>query len=140
MLVGAGLLPFFALWAPVLVPVLVLTAYVGGRETRVLPAVDTQEWRKVLRQILPYSAAVVLSVLYFRVVQIMISLLSSGTQTGYFGVAFRILETVTTVPPLVVSSALPILARSAALTIPTASTTPDAGSPRRWGWRAWASR
>jgi O-antigen/teichoic acid export membrane protein len=112
-LVGAGLLPFFALWAPVLVPVVALTAYVGGRETRVLPAVDTHEWRKVLRQILPYSAAVVLSVLYFRVVQIMISLLSSGTQTGYFGVAFRILETITTVPPLVVSSALPILARSA---------------------------
>ena len=43
----------------------------------------------------------------------MTSVLSSATQTGYFGVAFRILESVTGVPPLLVSSALPILARSA---------------------------
>jgi O-antigen/teichoic acid export membrane protein len=41
------------------------------------------------------------------------SVLSTGTQTGYFGVAFRILETATTIPPLLVSSALPVLARAA---------------------------
>ena len=92
---------------------LVLTCVVGGRETRVLPAVDTPEWRRMLRQILPYSAAVVLSVLYFQVAQVMMSLLSSATQTGYFGVSFRILEPFTTMPPLLVSSALPVLARAA---------------------------
>jgi O-antigen/teichoic acid export membrane protein len=43
----------------------------------------------------------------------MTSVISSDVQTGYFGVAFRILESVTIVPPLLVSSALPILARSA---------------------------
>jgi O-antigen/teichoic acid export membrane protein len=112
-LVGAGLLPFFALWIPVLIPVVALTAIVGGSETQILPAVDAAEWRGMLKRILPYSAAVILSVLYFRVVQIMMSLLSSGTETGYFGVAFRILETITAVPPLLVSSALPVLARAA---------------------------
>jgi O-antigen/teichoic acid export membrane protein len=112
-LIGAGLLPFFALWLPILIPVLALTVIVGGRETRVLPAVHTSEWRGMLREILPYSAAVVLSVLYFRVAQIMMSVLSSGAQTGYFGVSFRILESITTVPPLLVSSALPVLARAA---------------------------
>jgi O-antigen/teichoic acid export membrane protein len=112
-LVGAGLLPFFALWVPALIPVLALTIKVGGAETRVLPAFDGHEWRSTLREILPYSAAVVLSVLYFRVMQILMSLLSTDTQTGYFGLAFRILETATTIPPLLVSSALPILARAA---------------------------
>jgi O-antigen/teichoic acid export membrane protein len=112
-LIGASLLPFFALWVPILIPVLALTVIVGGRETRVLPAVHATQWRGMLRQILPYSAAVVLSVLYFRVAQIMMSVLSSGTQTGYFGVSFRILESITTVPPLLVSSALPILSRAA---------------------------
>ena len=67
----------------------------------------------MLRDILPLSAAVVLSVLYFRVAQVMTSVISSETETGYFGVAFRILEAVTIVPPLLVSSALPILARAA---------------------------
>jgi O-antigen/teichoic acid export membrane protein len=112
-LVGAGLLPFYALWVPVLIPVLVMTALVGGSETSVLPAVDAAEWRALLREILPYSAAVVLSVLYFRLVQILVSLLSSETQTGFFGVSFRIIETMTTIPPLLVSSALPVLARAA---------------------------
>jgi O-antigen/teichoic acid export membrane protein len=112
-LAGAGLLPFFALWIPALIPVLALTMYVGGAETRLLPAVDAREWRVMLREILPYSAAVVLSVLYFRVIQILMSVLSTPTETGYFGVAFRILETATTIPPLLVSSALPVLARAA---------------------------
>jgi O-antigen/teichoic acid export membrane protein len=111
--VGSSLLPFFALWTPITLVTLALTVRVGGRETRLLPAIHPREWRGMLRQILPYSAAVVLSVLYFRVAQVMTSVLSSDTQTGYFGVSFRILETVTTVPPLLVSSALPILARSA---------------------------
>ncbi|MEA2220710.1 MAG: hypothetical protein QOJ35_3336 [Solirubrobacteraceae bacterium] len=110
---GAGLLAFFAMNIPIMAAVLVLTVVVGGGEMRVLPAFDGIEWRRLLGRILPYSAAVVLSVLYFRVAQVMVSLLSSGTQTGYFGVSFRVLETLTTIPPLLVSSALPILARAA---------------------------
>jgi len=110
---GAHLLPFFALWVPALLPVIAVTMLVGGEDSRVLPAVHAIEWRGMLRQILPYSAAVVLSVLYFRVVQIMTSLLSSGHQTGYFGVSFRVLETLTAIPPILVSTALPVLARAA---------------------------
>jgi O-antigen/teichoic acid export membrane protein len=109
----AGLLPFFALWIPITIVLLALTVRIGGHETRVLPAIHPREWRGMLRDILPYSAAVVLAVIYFRVAQVMTSVLSSATQTGYFGVSFRILESVTGVPPLLVSTALPILARSA---------------------------
>jgi O-antigen/teichoic acid export membrane protein len=43
----------------------------------------------------------------------MVSLLSSASQTGYFGVPFRVLLSFTTLPPLLVSSALPLLARAA---------------------------
>ena len=111
--VGAGLLPFFALWSPITIVVLAITVEVGGAETRVLPAFHPHEWRGMLREILPLSAAVVLSVLYFRLAQVMTSVISTDTETGYFGVAFRILESVTVVPPLLVSTALPILARAA---------------------------
>jgi O-antigen/teichoic acid export membrane protein len=110
---GASLLPFFALQLVMMVPILALTAVVGGRETRALPAVDVAEWKRMLARILPYSAAVILSVLYFRVAQIMVSLLSTDLETGYFGVSFRVLESITMIPPLLVSSALPILARAA---------------------------
>ncbi len=112
-LAGAGLLAFLAMNIPTTLAVLLLTLAIGGAGVRVMPAFDGVEWRRLLRQILPYSAAVVLSVLYFRVAQIMMSLLSTGEETGYFGISFRVLETLTTIPALLVSTALPILARAA---------------------------
>jgi O-antigen/teichoic acid export membrane protein len=112
-LAGASLLPFFALQLPVVVPVLVVTAVVGGHDSRLLPKIDAREWRRMVGRILPYSAAVVLSVVYFQIAQIMVSVLSSSAQTGYFGVSFRVLVAFTTVPPLLVSTSLPLLARAA---------------------------
>jgi O-antigen/teichoic acid export membrane protein len=112
-LAGAGLLPFFALQLPVVIPVLVVTAAVGGRDARLVPTIDIQEWRRMVRRILPYSAAVVFAVIYFQIAQVMVSLLSSSTQTGYFGVSFRVLAAFTLLPPLLVSTSLPVLARAA---------------------------
>jgi O-antigen/teichoic acid export membrane protein len=112
-LAGAGLLPFFALQLPIVIPVLIVTAVIGGHDSRLVPTIDTREWRRMVARILPYSLAVVLSVVYFQIAQIMVSLLSSPTETGYFGVSFRVLLAVTTLPPLIVSSALPLLARAA---------------------------
>jgi O-antigen/teichoic acid export membrane protein len=112
-LAGAGLLPFFALQLPVVIPALVVTAIVGGRDSQLIPTIDTREWRRMVGRILPFSAAVVLSVVYFQIAQIMVSVLSSSTQTGYFGVSFRVLAAFTTLPPLLVSTALPLLARAA---------------------------
>lgn len=112
-LAGAGLLAFLAMNIPTTLGVLVLTVVIGGGAVRALPAFDGPEWRRLLRQILPYSAAVVLSVLYFRLAQIMMSLLSSEQETGFFGVSFRVIEALTTIPALLVSTALPILARAA---------------------------
>jgi O-antigen/teichoic acid export membrane protein len=112
-LAGAGLLPFFALQLPVVIPVLVATMAIGGHDSRLAPALETAQWRRMVRRILPFSAAIVLAVLYFQVAQIMVSLLSSPTQTGYFGVSFRVLASFTLLPPLLISSTLPLLARAA---------------------------
>lgn len=110
---GAGLLPFFALQLPVVVPVLVVTAIIGGRDARLLPSFDIPEWRRMVGKILPYSVTVVLAVVYFQIAQVMVSLLSSASETGYFGVAFRVLVACTLLPGLVASPALPLLARAA---------------------------
>lgn len=110
---GAGLLPFFALQLPIVAPVLAVTVFVGGRDARLLPSVDVQRWRKMIGRILPFSAAVVLAVIYYQIAQIMVSVLSSPEQTGYFGVSFRVLLAFTMLPPLLVSTALPLLARAA---------------------------
>jgi O-antigen/teichoic acid export membrane protein len=112
-LAGGKLLPFFALQIPIVIPVLIATTVVGGHDARLIPALDIERWRQMVGRIVPYSVAVVLSVMYFQIAQVMVSLLSSPTQTGYFGVSFRVLMALTTLPPLLVSSALPLLARAA---------------------------
>lgn len=112
-LAGARLLPFFALQLPVVIPVLVATMAIGGHDSRLKPALELERWRRMVWRILPFSGAVVLSVVYFQIAQVMVSLLSSPTQTGYFGVSFRVLVSFTTLPPLLVSTSLPLLSRAA---------------------------
>jgi O-antigen/teichoic acid export membrane protein len=112
-LAGAGLLPFFTLQLPMVFPALIVTMVVGGHDSRLVPSIDLREWRTMVGRILPYSAAVVLSVVYFQIAQIMVSVLSSARETGYFGVSFRVLVAFTALPPLLVSTSLPLLARAA---------------------------
>jgi O-antigen/teichoic acid export membrane protein len=112
-LVGASLLPFLAVSIPVGVVALTLTVVVvhGRRELR--PSFDWRRWRTLLSAILPYSAAVAASALYFRVSIILVSALSTAAQLGYFSASFRIVEVLTVVPGILASAAFPIFARAA---------------------------
>ena len=93
-LAGAPLLFFFAMQIPVALVALGVTAVVGGHEARILPAIDMAQWRRMLSRIIPYSGAVVLSVLYFQIAQVMVSLLSSTSQTGLLRRIFSCAERV----------------------------------------------
>lgn len=110
---GAGLLWFIGLAIPVGVVFLVITAWLVRHEVPLLPRVDRAEWRLLAREVLPYSAAIALSAIYFRVSVIVVSLTSSATQLGYFGASFRILEVLIVIPGLMVTGVFPIFARSA---------------------------
>jgi O-antigen/teichoic acid export membrane protein len=110
---GASLVAFLSVQLPVMIPILVLTAWLVRGRTPVVPGFEVELWRRLMREVLPYSAAIVLTVIYFRVVAIMVSLLSTQEQTGYYGVAFRVLDALTLIPPLLISSAFPLLARAA---------------------------
>ena len=112
-LAAAGLVPFLAVQLPVMVPLIALTAWLVQRSSPLLPAARGSEWAAVMRDVLPYSAAVVFAVVYFRLIAVLVSVLSTERETGYFGVAFRVIDTVALIPPLLVSSAFPVLARAA---------------------------
>lgn len=111
---GAGLLPFFA------VPVFagLATLSVTLRITRGLiprrPAFHPRRWAPLVRDTLPFAAAIAVSVLYFRVGVIVMSLIASSLQTGYFSASFRVVDVLVGVPPLIAGAAFPILARVAA--------------------------
>jgi O-antigen/teichoic acid export membrane protein len=110
---GAGLLPFYA--APVTggAIALAVTAAVVAGSMPLRPARPARRWRGLIGQTIVYAAATATGSMYFRIVLVATSVLSSKAQTGYYGLAFRILELTTVVPFLIVSSAFPILVRSA---------------------------
>lgn len=110
---GASLVPFFAVQIAVGVVVIALTPALAGRTALVAPRFDRDEWRWLVRQALPVAGAFVLGTLYFRVVLLLMSLVSTEVEVGIFGTSLRIMETLAGVPVLVAGVALPVLAAAA---------------------------
>ncbi len=109
-LAGASLLPYFALQIVVGAIVLVLTPRLVGGVRAMLPQLDRATAFPLLRQALPVAIAIVMNVLYLRLLVIMVSLIDDSTETGYYVTAFRVFEVLIGLPTLVLSVALPLLA------------------------------
>jgi len=77
-----------------------------------LPRFDVGRWRALLRDTLPYSAAVMVGILYPRVGLIAVSAIADSHQTGYYSTAFKIVEVIGGTSGLIASSAFPIFARA----------------------------
>lgn len=105
---GAGLLPFFGVQVAVGAVVLGAAPFVL-RGAGLLPALDRDLARMLVREALPMAAALVMNVVYFRVLVILTWALSTATATGLFGTSFRIFEVLFGLPLLVLSVALPVL-------------------------------
>jgi O-antigen/teichoic acid export membrane protein len=111
-LAGATLVPFLGVSIPV-GAIMVLATAMLVRGTRSLkPAFSFTRWRRLLAPMLPYSAAVAASSLYYRASILLVSVLGTATELGYFSASFRIIEVLTAVPTLLAGSALPIFARA----------------------------
>jgi O-antigen/teichoic acid export membrane protein len=111
--VGASLLPFFAVPIVANIPVIVLGFLLVRGQMPMRPTLDVREWRPVLRDTLPFAAATALGFVYFRVTVIAMSLVSTAVQTGYFSASSRIAAVLIAVPAMLVTAAFPILARAA---------------------------
>jgi O-antigen/teichoic acid export membrane protein len=112
-LAGATLVWFLGMSIPVGAVLVVVTALLVRHTRTLTPTFSWARWRKFIAPVLPYSAAVAASALYFRVSILLVSVLSSNLQLDYFGISFRIIEVLTLIPGLLVSSAFPIFARAA---------------------------
>ena len=110
---GAGLLAFFVIPIPVGIAVLVATAFALRGHIGLRPRVERVEWSYLLIETLPAAAASALASLFYRVAILMMSVIASATQTGYFAASFRVVEAFVAVPSLLVGSAYPVLARAA---------------------------
>jgi O-antigen/teichoic acid export membrane protein len=110
---GARLTPFFAIQIVVGLVVVALVPLLTGWRAFVLPRFDRAEQRSLARTALPLGAALALGQIYFRLVIVIMSLISNETQNGYFGGSLRAMENVVILPILVAGVALPLLAAAA---------------------------
>ena len=111
-LAGAGLLGFLVLPIPVALAVLVATLVVVKEYGGIRPTVMREEWLLLLREV-PAAAASTLGALFYRVAIIMMSLLATSEQTGYFGLSLGVVDVLVPVAALITGAAFPILARAA---------------------------
>jgi O-antigen/teichoic acid export membrane protein len=110
--VDAGLVEFLWITAPVGLLLLAITLVLVGRAMPLRPSLRWAEVWPLLRDTLPFTAAVAVNVVYFRVTILVMSLRASELETGYFATSFRVVEVLLGVPALVIGAAFPILARA----------------------------
>jgi O-antigen/teichoic acid export membrane protein len=109
---GAGLLAFFLLPVPVALAVLALTVVVVREYGGIRPSVRRQESLFLIGE-LPAAAASTLGGLFYRVAIVMMSLLATAEQTGYFSLSLQVVDVFIPVTAIIGGSALPILAHAA---------------------------
>ena len=112
-MLGAPLLPFFTAAVISSAVLLALTVALVRRQVSLRPAFSPARWRALLRDSFVFAAATALVGVYFQVVVVAMSVLTTATQTGVFSLAFRILSVVNGLPGLLVGSAFPILLHAA---------------------------
>jgi O-antigen/teichoic acid export membrane protein len=110
---GAQLTPFFAVQLAVGIVVLALVPLLVGRAGLVRPRFERSAQRALLDTALPVAIALALGQVYFRLVIVLMSLVSSAEQTGYFGGSLRAMEALIMLPVLVAGVALPLLTAAA---------------------------
>jgi O-antigen/teichoic acid export membrane protein len=110
---GAKLTPFFAIQIAVAIAVIAAVPAIVGRKGLVRPRFNRRTQRALLHTALPVAIAFALGQVYFRLVIVLMSLISSAQQTGYFGGSLRAMEALITVPILVASVSLPLLTAAA---------------------------
>lgn len=109
---GAHLLGFFLIAIPAgLIALLVSVRLVRGLFP-LRPAFHASLVWPLLRETLLVGVAIALNTVYFRVTVIVMSLVATAVQTGYFAVSFRVVEVLIGVPGLVMAAAYPILTRA----------------------------
>lgn len=110
---NAKLTPFFAVQIVVGLVIFALIPLLAGSDAFVRPRFDREEQRVLMRSAFPLAAALTLGQVYFRLVIVLMSLISTPQQTGYFGASLRALEAPVNISILVAGVALPLLAAAA---------------------------
>ncbi len=110
---SVGVVWYLAVPIPVGIGLVVAVGLMTRGMISLVPSFDLGEWRALLIVALPFAAATAVGTIYSYMAQIVTAAISSETQTGLFGTAFRVFIVLGSVSGLLVSVAFPVLARAA---------------------------
>jgi O-antigen/teichoic acid export membrane protein len=110
---GAGLVPLLAVPLPVGLVVAAATAWMVRHRMPLAPDADAREWGRLLRITASFALATAVGTVYIYLAVVVLSLVSTDSETGQFGAAFRVFIVLAAVPGLLVTTAFPLLARAA---------------------------
>jgi O-antigen/teichoic acid export membrane protein len=112
-LAGASLVPFFWVTAVASLAALVVTIPLVRGHVPFAPAFRGTDWGRLLALTVPFSAANAVGAIYVYLAVVMLSLISTAQETGYFSASFRVFIVLAGIPALLVAAAFPILSRAA---------------------------
>jgi O-antigen/teichoic acid export membrane protein len=108
--------PLLAFFAPAVLAFLVglaVTSTLVRHQVSLRPVFNLARWRTLLGDSVVFAAATALALVYFQIVVVAMSIITTAHQTGIFSLAFRILSVVNGIPVVIAGSAFPILLRAA---------------------------
>lgn len=111
---GGSLSTFFAVHIPAGLVTLAVAVVLAGRSQAPRPSFAVREWVPLLRQTAPVALALIINVVYVRVLVIMTSLLTSASETGLFATSYRVVEVFVGIPAFMIGAAFPLIAHAAA--------------------------
>jgi O-antigen/teichoic acid export membrane protein len=111
-LAGAGIVPLLAVAIPASAVSLIFTVPLVRKYVTLWPSFHLGRWWRLLRETVPWAVISAVNIVYFRVSIVLMSVVASAVQTGYFATSFRITEVLVGIPGLVIGAAFPILARA----------------------------
>ena len=111
--IDASLLAFLSIALPTSIVVTLVTAWAARGLTPYRPGFKAGIWWDLLKDTIPFAAATAITAVYFRVSLVLLDLVASDLETGYYATSYRILEVVIAIPGLLVSTVFPVIVRAA---------------------------
>jgi O-antigen/teichoic acid export membrane protein len=111
-LVGAGLVSFFAIYIVAGVAAVMTALTFLGRDSWVRPRFAWHDWKPLLVEAFPVAISLMVNTAYVRSLIIICSLVASAHETGLFSASYRVSEILLSVPMMMFGAAFPIMAHA----------------------------
>lgn len=86
-----------------------VSAWLGRIYVKVRPAFDMVYWKQIFVQTWPMAVVLILSLIYFRIDTLMLSLMKTSTDVGIYGPPYKVLEMLMLLPTMFMGNVFPII-------------------------------